>query len=46
MPPVQAGIPAASPIQRHEVENILAASRELVASTREIKYDMAIVHIH
>jgi len=31
------GIPQASPIQRHEVDNILAASRELVASTREIK---------
>lgn len=29
--------PGAGVLQRHEVENILAASRELVSATREIK---------
>ncbi|CAL8141990.1 unnamed protein product [Orchesella dallaii] len=39
VPPVmpQVAAPGAGVLQRHEVENILAASRELVAATREIK---------
>lgn len=36
--PVPVGTaPGAGVLQRHEVENILAASRELVSVTREIK---------
>ena len=41
--PVAGG--AGAPIQRHEIDGILAASRELVQSTREMRYTRQILQL-